>query len=61
MCPPTGFCLAVVGPSSFKFQFNPERFKIVSEIKAVEKQMRHTFDIFFTNKTNGTVSILEPL
>ena len=47
-----------VGPGSFDFQFIPERFRIVSEIRAVEKEMRHTFNIFFTNKTNGTISIL---
>ena len=49
-----------VGPSNFDFQFIPERLKIVSEIRAAEQKLRHTFNILFTNKTNGTISILEP-
>ena len=48
------------GPMNFKFQFNPKRFKIVSETGAANKEMSHTCNILSTNETNGTVCILEP-
>ena len=47
-------------PAIFRFQFIPDKFKIVSEIRAVKKEIRHTFNILFTNKTDGTIRTLEP-
>ena len=48
----------LLDPTIFTSQFIPERFKIVSEIRAVKKEMSHTFPLY--NKKNDTICILEP-